>query len=284
MTVITSFNAPTQHIDVSGVRYAFRRFGNRGGGLPLLCLQHFTGTLDNWDPAVVNALAEDREIILFDSAGVGRSDGAVPLTIGEMATDVLRFIDAQKDRKVHVLGFSMGGFVAQEITIGRPELVERLILSGTAPEGGEGAAMDRPELVAIYTSVQMTRREKLKRLFFPPTPDGQAAASAFVDGIDARGAEHTGACSPDIARAQLQAMKAWASFNGDIRKKLARITHPVLVTSGANDIVIPVRNSFVLAEYLQNATLIIYPNSGHGALFQYSSTYVAHVREFLRGH
>ncbi|OUL68180.1 alpha/beta fold hydrolase [Paraburkholderia hospita] len=284
MNGITSSNVETSYVDVSDVRYAYRRFGNVHGGLPLLCLQHFTGTLDNWDPAIVDALAEDREVILFENAGVGRSSGEVPTTVARMADHVMRFIDAIDLPKFHILGFSLGGFLAQEIAITRPAVVERLIISGSAPEGGEGAGMDRPELLAIYTDGDMPMNEKLKRLFFPATSDGQAAAAAFVGRLETRSAERDLPATPGVASAQLQAMIAWADWKGDVREKLGRIAHPVLVTNGDNDIMIPTRNSLVLADGLRNATLKVYPNSGHGALFQNARTYVAHVREFLLGH
>lgn len=283
MNTNRSSGVETQFVEVSGVRYAMRRFGNSNGGLPLLCLQHFTGTLDNWDPEIVDALAEDREIILFENAGVGRSTGTVPATIAEMAAHAMKFIDAIGVPKLHILGFSLGGFLAQEIAIEMPDRVSRIILSGTAPQGGQGAGMDRPELVAIYTDSEMPMSEKLKRLFFPSTADGKAAASAFVSRLDSRSAERDVPAGPEVAGAQLQAMIAWANWKGDVSGKLAKIGHPVLVTNGDNDIMIPTQNSFVLGRDLPNATLIVYPNSGHGALFQYASTYIAHVREFLRG-
>jgi pimeloyl-ACP methyl ester carboxylesterase len=283
MTPVTSSNAPTQYAEAEGVRYAYRRFGNANGGFPLLCLQHFTGTLDNWDPAIIDALSADREIILFENAGVGRSGGAVPATIEAMARHVLRFADAIALRKCHILGYSLGGFLAQDIAITRPELVARVILSGSAPQGGEGAGMDRPELVAIYTDGEMPMPEKLKRLFFPATPAGTAAAQAFLERLASRTGEPDLPASTEVAPAQLGAMIAWANWEGDVTGKLGKISHPVLVTNGDNDTMIPTRNSFVLAEGLPDATLIVYPNAGHGALFQYAPTYVAHVREFLRG-
>ncbi|ABX18847.1 alpha/beta fold hydrolase [Burkholderia multivorans] len=283
MTAIDSSTVPTRYVDAFGVRYAYRRFGNDGGGRPLLCLQHFTGTLDNWDPAIVDALARDREIILFENAGVGRSGGQVPTSVAQMAEHVLRFVDALSLDTLHILGFSLGGFLAQEIAIARPALVERMIVSGSAPEGGEGAGMDRPELLAIYTDAEMPMSEKLKRLFFPATQEGQAAAAAFVVRLAARSAEPDLPAGPEVASAQLQAMIAWANWSGDVAQKLSRIRQPVLVTNGDDDRMIPTANSFVLAQGLPNATLIVYPNSGHGALFQYAQTYVAHVTEFLRG-
>ncbi|KWH18666.1 alpha/beta fold hydrolase [Burkholderia multivorans] len=283
MTAIDSSTVPTRYVDAFGVRYAYRRFGNDGGGRPLLCLQHFTGTLDNWDPAIVDALARDREIILFENAGVGRSGGQVPTSVAQMAEHVLRFVDALSLDTLHILGFSLGGFLAQEIAIARPALVERMIVSGSAPEGGEGAGMDRPELLAIYTDAEMPMSEKLKRLFFPATQEGQAAAAAFVVRLAARSAEPDLPAGPEVASAQLQAMIAWANWSGDVAQKLSRIRQPVLVTNGDDDRMIPTANSFVLAQGLPNATLIVYPNSGHGALFQYAQTYVAHVTELLRG-
>ena len=276
----TAATAPTLYIDVEGVRYAYRRFG-RPKGLPLLCLQHFTGTLDNWDPAIVDALAADREIILFENAGVGASGGDVPDSIEGMAAHALRFVDALKLEKLHILGYSLGGFLAQNIAIARPGLVGRLIISGSAPEGGPGAGMDRPELLAIYTDAQMPAGEKLTRLFFPDTAEGRDAAAKFVARLDARTADRDAPNGSAVAPAQLKAMIAWADWRGDVREKLGKIPHPTLVTNGSNDIMIPTENSYLLAKWLPHATLIIYPHAGHGALFQYPQTYVAHVKTFL---
>ncbi|MEK6424421.1 MAG: alpha/beta hydrolase [Burkholderia gladioli] len=278
-----SSDAPTLYVEADSVRYAYRRFGRRGGGRPLVCLQHFTGTLDNWDPAIVDALAEDREIVLFDNAGIGRSQGQVATSIARMAEHVLSFVDALHLDTFHLLGFSLGGFVAQEIALARPERVERIVLSGSAPEGGAGAGMDRPELLAIYTDAAMPMNDKLKRLFFPTTAQGQQAANTFVERLETRGPDRDPAAGPEVAAAQLQAMIAWANWGGDVKGKLARIGHRTLVTNGDNDIMIPTSNSHLLAEGLQDATLIIYPNAGHGALFQYAADYTAHVRTFLQG-
>ena len=276
----TAATAPTLYIDAEGVRYAYRRLG-KPKGLPLLCLQHFTGTLDNWDPAIVDALAADREIILFENAGVGASGGEVPDSIESMAAHVLRFVDALKLEKLHILGYSLGGFLAQNIAIVRPKLVGRLILSGSAPEGGPGAGMDRPELLAIYTDAQMPAGEKLTRLFFPDTAEGREAAARFVARLDARTGDRDAPNGPAVASTQLKAMIDWANWRGDVREKLGNIPHPTLVTNGSYDIMIPTENSYLLAKWLPDATLIIYPRAGHGALFQYAQTYVAHVKTFL---
>src|SRR5215468_3621419 len=149
MTEASNITAPTQFVETSLETYAYRRFGN-GPGLPLLCLQHFTGTLDNWDPAVTDALASEREVILFESAGLGRSTGEVPATVPGMAAHALAFVDALGLTHVDVLGFSLGGMVAQEMAGERPSLVRRMLLVGTAPEGGEDIMhLDKPELTEI---------------------------------------------------------------------------------------------------------------------------------------
>ena len=279
MTQFASSAAPTRYIDAAGVRYAYRRFGNeRAGGR---CLQHFTGTLDNWDPAIVDVLARDREIILFDNAGVGRSGGQVPTSIAHMAQHVLHFVDALSIDRLHILGFSLGGFRAGHRD--RPTGTGRAVDPVRHRAGRRRRrGMDRPELLAIYTDGEMPMSEKLERLFFPATPRARrppphsstASPRALPADLPA---------GPEVASAQLQAMIAWANWSGDVAGKLGRIKQPALVTNGNDDRMIPTANSFVLAQGLPDATLIVYPNSGHGALFQHASAYVAHVAEFLRG-
>jgi pimeloyl-ACP methyl ester carboxylesterase len=282
MTTSLTLTARTQFIHVEGTRYAYRRFGS-GAGKPLLCLQHFTGTLDHWDPAVTDALASEREVILFESAGVGLSTGTVPTNIRGMADHALAFIDALGLQSLHLLGFSLGGFVAQELAIARPDLIDRMIISGSAPEGGAGSGMDRPELLAVFTDATLSMHDKLKRLFFHADPASQAAASAFIARLSQRPADHDAPAGAEVAPAQLQAMIAWAGWSGDIAAKLSRITQPVLVTNGNNDTMIPTDNSFLLAKGLPDATLIVYPHSGHGALYQWGEAYAGHVGQFLKG-
>jgi pimeloyl-ACP methyl ester carboxylesterase len=180
-----------------------------------------------------------------------------------------------------MLGYSLGGFLAQNIALSRPDAVGRLIISGSAPEGGAGAGMDRPELLAIYTDGAMPADEKLTRLFFPDTAQGKQAAAEFVARLASRSKDRDAPNGAAVAPTQLKAMIAWANWNGDVREKLQKIAHPTLVTNGSNDIMIPTENSFTLAKWLPNATLIVYPNAGHGALFQYPRDYVSHVATFL---
>jgi len=280
MTHSITVSAPTLFVEHAVVRYAYRRFG-LPGGIPLLCLQHFTGTLDLWDPAVFDALAQEREIILFENAGVGLSTGTTPATVAEMAAHVIAFLHALDINAVDVLGFSLGGFLAQHMAVHHPSLIRRLILSGTGPEGGNGTSMNRPELMAIFTDTAMPMTEKLKRLFFPDNAAAQAAAAAYLTRVGQRKGDHDTAASGEVALHQLQAMAAWEASKNDECCDLAKISIPVLITNGDNDIMIPTPNSIVLKDHLPNATLILYPNAGHGVLYQYPEAYVAHVSQFL---
>ncbi len=279
-TTVSNTTAPTQLVTAGDNKYAYRQFGS-GPGLPLLFLQHFTGTLDGWDPAVTDPLATGRPVILFESAGIGRSNGKVPTTVAGMASHTMRFLDALRLTQVDVLGFSLGGMVAQLIALQRPALFRRMILTGTGPEGGVGVAMDRPELLKIFVDQQMPMSEKLLKLFFATTETSQSAGREFVQRLAQRTADKDTPTNAEAAGAQLAAMSAWEKSAGQPHADLKKITQPALVTNGNHDIMIPTVNSFTLSEHLPNAQLIIYPDSGHGSLFQYAGTFTGHVSEFL---
>ena len=272
--------APTEFLKVGDNTYAYRRFGS-GSGVPLLFLQHFTGTLDGWDPSVSDPLSLTRSVILFESPGIGRSSGKVPETVAGMADHAMQFLDALGLKQVDVLGFSLGGMVAQVIAFKRPALFRRIILSGTGPEGGVGVAMDRPELLKIFVDQQMPMDEKLLKLFFRPTETSQSAGRQFVQRLARRTEDKDTPTTGEAAGAQLVAMAAWEKSGGPPFADLKKIKHPVLVTNGNNDIMIPTVNSVTLSEHLPNAQLIIYPDSGHGALFQHAGAFTSHVSEFL---
>jgi pimeloyl-ACP methyl ester carboxylesterase len=272
--------APTQYVTVGDNTYAYRQFGS-DLGVPLLFLQHFTGTLDNWDPAVTDPLALGRSVILFENAGIGRSNGRVPTTVAGMADHAMKFLDALGLTRVDVLGFSLGGMVAQVMALKRPALLRRIILSGTGPEGGVGVAMDRPELLKIFVDQQMPASEKLLKLFFETTETSQSAGRQFVERLARRTEDKDTSTTAEAAGAQLAAMSAWEKSGGEPYADLKKITQPVLVTNGNHDIMIPTVNSFTLSEHLPNAQLIIYPDSGHGSLFQHSGAFTGHVSEFL---
>lgn len=274
-----STTAPTLFAQTRLERYAYRRFG-AGTGPPLLCLQHFMGTLDNWDPAVVDALASEREVVLFENAGIGRSTGTVPESIREMAQHAFAFLSALDLTQVDVLGFSLGGMVAQQMAAEHPKLVHKMILAGTAPEGGEDIMhVETQALKTVFDT--FTGYERLAHLFFTPSEAGIAAGEAFVSRLQERRADREPAATPEVAPAQIAAFRGWERYEGARFDKLSRIRQPCLVVNGVRDIVIPVKNSYMLAEHLPNAILIVYPDAAHGALFHYNRSFVTQARLFL---
>ena len=276
----SNITVPTQFVQVQNETYAYRRFGG-GGPVPLVFLQHFTGTLDNWDPAVTDPLASGREVILFDSAGVGRSTGKVPETIRKMSEHALAFLDALGLERVDLLGFSLGGMVAQEIALARPSLVRKMLLVGTAPEGGEEIMrLETPEPKKIFAS-NLSGSQRLAKLFFAPTASSQAAGEAFVARLGQRNQDREPISGPEVAKAQIAAFRAWERFAGERFAKLRKISQPCLVVSGVFDILIPVRNSYLLSEHLPNAVLLTYPDSGHASLFQFHGSFTRQAAAFL---
>jgi pimeloyl-ACP methyl ester carboxylesterase len=276
-------SAPTQFIKTRLETYAYRRFG-AGAAPPLVCLQHFTGTLDNWDPAVADPLAQGREVILFESAGLGRSTGTVPTTIPGMAEHFLAFADALGLTQVDLLGFSLGGMVAQVAVLERPSLVRRMLLVGTAPEGGEDVMhLEKPELSRILGDPSLKGYQVLVKLFFTPSEASQAAGQAFATRLMARTEDREPISGPNVAQAQVTAFRGWERVDGERFAKLRRITQPCLVVNGVFDAMIPVRNSYFLAEHLPNATLLVYPDAGHGSLFQFHDSFVQQAKLFLDG-
>jgi pimeloyl-ACP methyl ester carboxylesterase len=273
--------APTQFVKTRLETYAYRRFG-RGTAPPLVFLQHFTGTLDNWDPAVTDALAKGREVTLFESAGLGRSTGEVPNTIPEMTQHFLAFADALGLTELDLLGFSLGGMVAQQAALERPSLVRKMLLVGTAPEGGEDIMhLEKPLLKRVLEDPNIQGLQKLVGLFFAASESSQAAGQAFVERLMARKADREPISGPKVAQAQIAAFRAWERVDGERFAKLRKITQPCLVVNGIFDNMIPVRNSYMLGENLPNSMLLTYPDSGHGSLFQFHESFVKQASLFL---
>src|ERR1700733_14983014 len=239
-----------------GARYAYRRFGS-GPGLPLLLLQHFTGTLDNWDPALTDALAGGRELILFDNAGVGRSSGAVPTTVAGMAQHVFAFLEGLGVNTCDVLGFSLGGMVAQQMVPDRPGIFRRVILVGNAPRGGEdNMHLEKPRLATHLQDPSNKGYGVLQKIFFTLTPSGQAAGASFVERLTERRDDLDGVSGPEVANAQVAAFREWERFSGERFAELQTIRHPTLVVNGVHDEMIPIANSYRLVEHLPNAVLL----------------------------
>jgi pimeloyl-ACP methyl ester carboxylesterase len=280
-TDASAVTAPTQFIETRLETYAYRRFG-AGAAPPLVFLQHFTGTLDNWDPAVADGLARGREVILFESAGLGRSTGEVPTTIAGMTAHLLAFVEALELTQVDLLGFSLGGMVAQQLALDHPSLVRRMLLVGTAPEGGEDILhLEKPELSKILQDPSLAGYQVLVKLYFTPSESSQAAGQAFAARLGARTEDREPPSGPKVAQAQIAAFRAWERVDGERFGKLRRIKQPCLVVNGVRDTMIPVRNSYLLAEHLPNAMLLTYPDAGHGSLFQFNDSFVRQATLFL---
>ncbi len=277
----SNVSAPTRFLEAGGQRYAYRRFGH-GSGPPLLLLQHFTGTLDNWDPAVTDPLATGRELILFDNAGIGRSTGAVPETIAGMAQHVLKFLDGFGLSACDILGFSLGGMIAQQIARDRPSIIHRMILVGTAPRGGEDIMhLEKPSLAKYLGDPSLKGYARLQKLFFAPTDSSQAAGADFIKRLALRTEDREPVAGDEVAKAQVAAFREWEHVVGDRFADLKGIRHPTLVVNGIHDEMIPVRNSYWLSANLPNAVLLTYPDSGHGSLFQFHESFTRQATAFL---
>ncbi|MGC2130375.1 MAG: alpha/beta hydrolase [Candidatus Aquilonibacter sp.] len=273
--------APTQFIDANNERYAYRRFG-KVSRYPLLLLQHFTGTLDNWDPALTDQLAIDRELILFDSAGIGRSSGTVPKTIAGMAQHACAFLEALKLDTCDVLGFSLGGMVAQQMVQDFPAVFRRMVLVGTAPRGGEDIMhLEKPSLSKYLNDPTLTGYAVLQKIFFAPTASSQAAGAEFAQRLGQRKDDRDTPSGPAVAQAQIAAFREWEQYTGERFADLKTIAQPTLVVNGIFDEMIPVRNSYWLSANLPNAVLMTYPDAGHGSLFQFHDAFARQATSFL---
>ena len=243
-------------------------------------LQHFRGGLDNWDPRVTDGLAKDRPVVLFNNAGVASSGGEPADTVSGMSKHVVAFIQALALTQVDLLGFSLGGFIAQQVVLESPDLIRRVVLAGTGPEGGEGMDTFAPK-VAEHATQKIPVIENFLYLFFSPSEASQAAGRAFWKRRHTR-VDQDVASSATAMRAQAAAIAQWGVVPGTDRcSQLKKIIQPVLIVNGSNDIMVPSINSFILQQHIPNAMLILYPDSGHGAIFQYAELFVSHVRLFL---
>lgn len=278
-SAITSYkNAPTHTVSAGGVDFAYRELGPTTGA-PLILLTHLAAVLDNWDPRVVDGLATERRVIAFDNRGVGATTGTTPKTIQAMATDAVVFIRALGLTQVDLLGFSMGGMIAQVIAQNEPQLVRRLILAGTGPAGGEGIT-NVTKLSHLDTARGLlTLQDPKQFLFFTRTPNGREAGKQFLARLKERTENRDKAISLTSYFAQLSAIHRWGL---ERPHDLATIGQPVLVGNGESDRMVPTQNSFDLARRLPNSDLVIYPDAGHGGIFQFHGQFVERALAFLQ--
>lgn len=276
MTKATHVTAPTRFVETNGIRYAYRRFGSESG-TPLVFLQHFRGGLDNWDPLVTDGLAQGRPAILFNNAGVASSSGETPDTVDAMADHLTTFVNALGLPQIDVLGFSIGGYVAQSFVLRHPHLVRRLVLVGTGPRNGEPGK--DPRILEVAGN-PIPVCEDFLFLFFSPSEASQAAGRAFWERRHQR-MDADPPSSIQTMKAQQAALMEWRQPRGERYADLKAIKQPTLVVNGNDDIMVPTINSFTLSQHIPNAQLIVYPDSGHGALFQYPELFVAHTELFL---
>ena len=278
MIVSTAFkDAPTETIDVGGTRFAYRRLGV-DAGVPVIFLHHLGAVLDNWDPRVIDGIAARHRVIAFDNRGIGASKGSTPTSVAAMARDAVAFIRALGFDQVDLLGFSLGGFVAQVIAQEEPQLVRKLVLAGTGPAGGEGIEKVTPITLRAMVKGGLTFKDPKTYLFFTRTSNGRKAAREFLKRLKERKDDRDKAISVIAFRAQLKAIHAWAKQQPS---ELSSIQQPVFVANGDQDLMVPSSNSVDLARRLPNARLKLYPDAGHGGVFQYHEEFVDEVLELL---
>ncbi|MDX5567137.1 alpha/beta hydrolase [Streptomyces sp. ID05-04B] len=276
--VVTSYkNAQTRTVTADGVTFAYRDLGPRTG-MPIIFITHLAAVLDNWDPRVVDGIAAKHRVITFDNRGVGASTGTIPKSIEEMAKDAVTFIRALGFEQVDVLSFSMGGMIAQVIAETDPQLIRRLILAGTGPAGGEG--IKNVTRLSDYDTLRalLTFQDPKQFLFFTRTPNGIRAGKEFLARLKERTKDRDKAISLIGYRSQLKAIHRWGVAQP---QDLSRIKQPVLVANGDNDRMVPTKNSYDMDRRLPNSELVIYPDGGHGGIFQYHEQFVPTALEFF---
>ncbi|MEH7386106.1 alpha/beta hydrolase [Bacillus sp. JJ1521] len=277
---MSKFTIPTEStfIEANGTRFAYRKFGAETG-TPVVFLVHFRGTMENWDPNMVAPIAKERPVILFDNKGVGETNGQTPETISEMAQDAATFIKALDLNKVDLLGFSIGGMVAQELALQEGDLIRRIIIAGSSPDAGVNPEPVIFERMKRHGGNVDNAIDDFMFFFYKST---ETSKSAGMDSLRRIMSQKQFESSDQVQAAQLNAVAKWAQPKPDQDYDwLKNIPHPALVTNGIEDVMVPTKNSFILSEKLPNAQLIIYPDSGHGHLFQFPELFAENVNSFL---
>src|SRR4030081_230604 len=276
----THQTAPTQFVEANGIRFAYRRFG-KTGGVPIVFNQHYIGTMDYWDPTVTDGLARDREVILFNNAGVSSSSGEVPTTFEQMAANAIAFIRALGLKRVDVLGFSIGGMVAQEITLQAPDLVRRLIVDGTGPRGGQGMESLTQAAGRLFGATYDPPEHVWLAVKFSPSAAGQAAGLEFLKRTHLRQVGRDPEVNDKVSPAQIEAMEKGGAQQKGSYDYLKTIKQPTLVVNGSNDVIMPTENSFIMQQHIPPGERIIHPAPKRGAHHQSPKLFVEHATLFL---
>jgi pimeloyl-ACP methyl ester carboxylesterase len=272
----THETAPTQFVQAGGVQFAYRRFGLRGATSLLLC-NYFAANMDDWDPKVTNGLAAEHDVILFDYPGIGRSSGETSSTVAALTQHCVAFCRAIGLTRFDVIGFSLGGMIAQQLAAEHPHLLRRVILLGTGPRGGEGLVFD--ELTADELDDPSAL---LMKAFFTRSEASQASGRAYMERLKSRSIDRDTPVSKQAALAELAAIREWGVIPASDRfAMLGTIQQPTLIVHGNKDVVVMPINAFLLAEHLPNAQLIMYPDASHGAQSQHADVFLEHVKLFL---
>jgi pimeloyl-ACP methyl ester carboxylesterase len=273
----THKTVPTKFINVNGTEITYRSFGKKEG-IPVILLQHFTGNMDNWDPEVTNAIAINHPVILFNNKGVGSSKGTTPDNISEMARDAVDFIYALGYNKVNILGFSLGGFIGQKIATDYPELIHKLILAGTGSIGGKAIAQLESHLEKAFVDGP---DRVLINLFFSKTPNSIKAGEAFLERLAERKLHRDLPTSQATIASQARAIIEYGLATDEDNKELKSIKQPVLIVNGSDDVMVDSSNSYKMLQNIPNAKLVLWSDSGHGGIFQYSEDFTREVNSFL---
>ena len=263
----------------NGISYAYRDLGS--SDIPLVLFQHFRGNLENWDPTLIDALARNRRVVTFDNTGVGNSGGMTPHTISEMAVDAIEFLDALDLGEVDLLGFSIGSFVAQEITLTRPDLVRRVVLASSAPQGAAGMHGWAKDVIERVGQRQGSAEGYLSVFYAPSTTSQEAGKQSAQRIFGARTADRDAETTWQTRQAQYDAVCSWGIPNHALLERISAIEHPVFVANGDSDPMILPRYSYLLAGLIPQSKLKIYPESAHGFLFQHAAEFAADVESFL---
>jgi pimeloyl-ACP methyl ester carboxylesterase len=272
----THETAPTQFVQAGGVQFAYRRFGLRGATSLLLC-NYFAANMDDWDPKVTNGLAAEHDVILFDYPGIGRSSGETSSTVAALTQHCVAFCRAIGLTRFDVIGFSLGGMIAQQLAAEHPHLLRRIILLGTGPRGGEGLVFDE------FTADELDDPSALlMKAFFTRSEASQASGRAYMERLKSRSIDRDTPVSKQAALAELAAIREWGVIPASDRfAMLGTIQQPTLIVHGNKDVVVMPINAFLLAEHLPNAQLIMYPDASHGAQSQHADVFLEHVKLFL---